>query len=1090
MASNSYSQETRFSLNLKNVTIKQVLNTIEKKSDFIFFNYDNVVDLNRKVSISVKDKTVSEILNDIFSNTDNSYYISDRQIFITKKSTSGSRQQKPIKKKMNEISGRVTDVAGEALIGAAVIVKGTNNGVTTDVNGMYKIKTEPGVILEVSYIGYKKKNIPLGNKTNVNVILESDNKIDEVVVVGYGLQRKLTLTGSVSSIRTKELKQSAVSNLSNALVGRLPGLIARQSTGEPGADGSSLRLRGSATYSSSNSPLILVDGIPRDGFNYIEPSQIASITILKDASATAIYGVKGANGVVLIETKRGTTGKPKVNITVEQAFRNPTVLLKYLDSYDYLNVYRQGLINDDRISEANIYTNEYISRYKRTSGEPADYSYLYPDVDWTKELLKNVSYRTVANVDVTGGTQNIKYYIAGAFMNDDGLYAHTGDAKGYSSQANEKRFNFRSNLDVQISPWIKAIINLSTIVRRRNYPSKDASDIFEAIRKTPSYVFPMLNPDGTISQSGHSDSNPYGLLIESGYQRMFNSYIQGTAGIEANLDFITPGLAAKIRFSYDAYNYNGYNREKAYASYTYLGNDNYEIYSKGDQFLNYSEKGGDWYNTITPEFFLTYNKKFNADHSISAMLLYRMSNKNKRSSNTVGAIPYREQGLVGRMTYNYKDKYFAEANFGYNGSENFAKGHRFGFFPSLSLSWAISNESFMAKAKSWLNLLKIRASAGQVGNENSGTRFAYITEWNLGDGSYKFGDNYQTSLSGAIVNSAGNKLVTWEKATKYDAGIDLNIKNGLLSFTGDLFFEHRSNIYTSSSATASGLLGLDTYAKINAGVVDNKGLDLEITHRYRINRNFDYTLKGTYTYTRNKVKKCVEAPMSDRPWQSFIGRQIDERYDYVAVGLFKDWNDINNSADQSGFGQIQPGDIKYKDINNDGVINSLDKKYTGKLKEPNQIIGFDIEMRYKNFDFATLFQGAFGRTVYINGTSLFGDNYEMRQIFKDYDHNYWTPEHTNAKYPRAMSMKNTNNMTGSTFWYRSGDYLRLKNIEFGYTLPSRITKKWNISQLRFYINGNNLVTFSGLKLFDPEENDGSPSYPLMRTYNLGLSITF
>lgn len=1000
------------------------------------------------------------------------------------------QQQKPIKKS-ELVTGKVINIEGEPLIGATVKIKGTNKGTITDVNGFFSLMAGAGVTIETSYIGYKTKEISLGNKQSVNIILESNDKLlDEVVIVGYGLQRKVTLTGSVSSIQTRELKQSAVSDLSNALVGRLPGIIARQSSGEPGSDGSSLRLRGSATYSSSNSPLILVDGIPRDGFNYIEPSQIASITILKDASATAIYGVKGANGVVLVETKRGKAGKAKVNVNIEQAFRNPTILLKDMHSYDYLKVYRQGLINDDRISEANIYTDEYISRYKRTVGEPEDYKYLYPDMNWTKELLKNFSYRTVANVDVSGGSENFKYYIAGAFMNDDGIYAHIEDAKGYNAQTNEKRFNFRSNLDVQIRPWLNAEINISTILRRRNYPGNDASDIFTTIRETPSWVFPMLNPDGSISQSGHSDSNPYGMLVESGYQRMFNSYLQGTVGLNASLDFLIPGLSAKIRFSYDAYNYNGYNRTKSYASYTYLGNGNYETFSKGDQFLNYSEKTPDWYNTVTPEFFLVYNKKFNINNSISAMLLYRMSDKNKRSSDAVGAIPYREQGLIGRITYNYKDKLFAETNFGYNGSENFAKGHRFGFFPSLSLSWAISNESFMKKTSTWLDLLKIRISAGQVGNQNSGTRFAYLTEWNLSDGNYRFGDNYQNSISGAIVSSSGNKSVTWEKATKYDIGIDLNLKKGLLAFTGDLFFEHRTNIYTSSSATASGLLGLDTFANINAGIVNNEGFDLEINHHYQINKSFGYTLKGTYTYAHNKIKKCVEVPMPERPWQSNKGRQIGERYDYVALGLFKDWDDIKKSPDQTTFGEIQPGDIKYKDINGDGIINSLDKEYTNKVKEATQIMGFDIELQYKNFDLTTLFQGAFGRTTYINGTSLFGNNYEFRQIFADYDNNYWTPEHKDAQYPRAMSMKNTNNVQGSTFWYRNANYVRLKNVEFGYTIPSKLTKKWGISQLRFYLNGNNLLTFSKLKLFDPEEDDGSPTYPLMRTYNLGLSISF
>jgi len=990
------------------------------------------------------------------------------------------------------LSGNILDMGGEPLIGATVGVKGTSIGASTDINGHFSIKTKVGDILVASYIGYVSKEVRVANKKDITINLENkDKSLDEVVVVGYGIQRKVTLTGAVSTVQTKALKQSAVTDLSNALVGRLPGLLARQSSGEPGADGSTLRLRGAATYSSSNNPLILVDGIPRDGFNFIEPSQVESITILKDASATAIYGVKGANGVVLVVTKRGTeSNKPVININVERAARTATAKLKYMHSYDYLKVYRQGLINDGRVSEASIFTDEYISRYDRSQSQPADYKYLYPDVDWNSELLKDMSFRTNANIDVSGGTKNIKYYIAGSFLDDEGIYNHTGDAEGYNPQANEKRFNFRSNIDLKIRPWLTGEINLSTIVRRRNYPGYDVNTIFTAMRATPSWVFPVKNPDGSISQSGHSDSQPYGMLVHSGYQRYYNSYLQGTVGLTADLDKILHGLSAKVRFSYDAYNKSGFTRTKNYYSYTYMGNDKYEVYSQGDEFLGYSEATPDWYNTITPEFFLMYNKKIDANNSISSMLLYRMSDQNKRGTDAIAAMPYREQGLVGRVTYNHKDKYFAEVNFGYNGSENFAKDHRFGFFPSFSASWNVNKEEFMQGTSSWLELLKLRVSAGQVGNQDSGTRFAYQSKWNLNDGSYKFGDNYQTSVSGATISSVGNMNVTWEKATKYDVGIDLTINKGLLSFTGDIFYERRDNIYTSSSATASGLLGLSSFAKINAGIVDNKGFDFEVSHRNQLNRDFTYEVKGTYTFAKNKIKKCLEVPMPNRPWQSYTGRQISEKKAYIADGYFQSYDEIKNSADQSQFGNVQPGDIKYKDINNDKVIDSYDMAYTGKVSEATQIMGASVAAQYKNFDFTALFQGAFGRTVNTLSYSLFGTNYEFRQIFADYDNNYWTPEHRDAKYPRAMSEKNANNCAYSTAWFKSGDYVRLKNVELGYSMPKRLIQKYGISNMRIYLNGNNLLTFTGLKIFDPEEDDGSPSYPLMKTYNLGLSLTF
>ena len=1083
-------QTSTITIQKKNITVKEVLALIEENSKVVFFYADKDIDLNRKLTLDVKNQPVSRVLEELFKNSINKFKFDGKQVYISKKHTlEGDKSNSSLKR--SKVTGIVTDKKGEAIIGALIHQKGTKTATVTDIYGKFSMDLPEQSTLSISYMGYSPQEFNVGSLENVRIEMVEDIKsLNEVVVVGYGTQRKITLTGAVTSINTKEIKQSAVSNLSNALVGRLPGLIARQSSGEPGANGSSLRIRGIATFSGSSDPLIMVDGVARDGFQYIEPNEVETITVLKDASATAVYGVRGANGVILVTTKRGEISeKPKIRINVEKAIQTPMAMLNYLNSADYFRVYRKGLINDGRLSEAEVYTNDYISRYDKTVKRPDDYKYLYPDVDWKKEMLKSSSDRTVLTVDLSGGTKKTRYFISGSYMNEGGIYNHTEDSKGYSSQAVEKRFNFRSNLDLEINSWLTAELNLATIVRNRNYPGISSSDLFRTMKSTPSYVFPMMNPDGSISERS-GDSNPYALLTQTGYQQLYDTYLQGTAGVNAKLDFILKGLSTRIRFSYDAQNGGGYTRNKSYTSYIYLGDGKYQLHNTGADFLGYSLGFDNWLMTMNPELFLNYNRRFGDSHNVSAMILYRSSSKSQRSGDAVGALPYRDQGFVGRMTYGYADRYFGEVNFGYNGSENFAFGKRYGFFPSASVSWVANNEEFMEGSKSWLDLLKIRASAGKVGNQDPGTRFAYQSRWNLSDGGYSFGDNYQNGMPGATESTTGNPDVTWETATKYNLGLDFSLKKGLLGIVADVFFERRTGIYSSSQDMTSGLMGLATYPKLNAGIVENKGFEFEISHSNRINKNLIYELKGSYTLAINKIVKCMEAPKPDQPWQVQTGRQIGEILTYVAQGYFQSYAEIAKSASQAQFGQMQPGDIRYQDTDGDGVITEFDKQYIGKVAEPTQIIGLSGQIQYKGFDMAVLFQGALGRYVSITGNSLFGENGEMRQIFIDYDNNYWTPENPNAKYPRAMSQKNNNNTMQSTAWLRNGDYLRLKNLEIGYTFPKDLTKKINIAEIRLYANGNNLVTWDHVKLFDPEEEWGSPNYPIMRTFNLGLSLTF
>ncbi|MGJ1411547.1 SusC/RagA family TonB-linked outer membrane protein [Sphingobacterium thalpophilum] len=1003
------------------------------------------------------------------------------------------------------IKGVVIDEQGNPLSSVTVSILDSLRGVisnqSTTANGMFEIKqllVGDTVFVNFNSVGFKtqqlKNFIVKGNDNNsLLIMLAKDNtNLDEVVVVGFGKQRKITLTGAVASVETKELKQSAVSNLSSALVGRLPGLIARQSSGEAGANGSSIWLRGQSTYSGGNGPLIMIDGVPRDGFEFIDPNEVESITILKDASSTAVYGVRGANGVVLVTTKRGNEGKPNVQLSYENAINEPTRLPEYPNSVDYFRYYRRGLINDGRYSEAEVYTDEYISRYDRSiNWDPAlQYEYLYPSVNWLDYMLKDLSWRRTANVNVTGGADRFKYFVSGSYMNENGIYAHDDAIKEYNIQANEQRFNFRSNIDLKISDIFNAELGLATIVRNRNYPTPTSTDFFTSLKYTAPYEMPVFNPDGSIAEPARGSGNPYAQLTQRGYKRILTPYLQGTVGVTAKLDFLTKGLSARTRFSYDAKNEGGFRRTKNYWSYQYEGDGKYSQVKQGQDFLNYETAYDNYELNINPEFYINYNRKFGA-HDLTGMILYRLTSKSKRADNYIDALPYREQGLVSRLAYSYQDRYFAEANFGYNGSENFIKGRRFGFFPSFSIGWAINRENFLKDA-AWLDLLKIRASHGKVGNQDPQTRFAYQSKWNLASGGYPFGYDYQTGMSGAIEEKIGNELVTWETARMTNIGLDINIKNGLFEFTGDIFKERRKDIFTTSSRISSALLGIPAglLPTVNAGVVENRGFELDLRHSLRISKDFSYFLRANYTYAKNKILDYLEEPSSDRPWQTRKGRQLTDIQTYISEGYFKDRDDIANSPSQSFFGVAQPGDIKYRDINGDEKIDSYDLTYLGKSSEPTSILGAAMGFSYKGLDISALFQGGFGRSVFIDGWTMFGANLEFRQVMKVVATDYWTPENQQATFPRPMSQKTPNNTQRSTHYLRNGNYVRLKNMEIGFTLPQHWSRKIAASKVRLYVNGNNLFTWDKVKLFDPEENYGSPGYPLMATYNFGVNVGF
>lgn len=991
-----------------------------------------------------------------------------------------------------EVRGSVTDTSGVGLPGVVVSVKGRSGyGAVTDVNGSYLIRVPEEATLVFSMVGFIKQEVTVSSRGFIAVKLRQNfEMLDDVVVVGYGTQQKNNVTGALTSVTSKELLRTPTASLTNSLAGRLPGLLTIQSSGEPGADGSALFIRGFGTY-QGKSPLILVDGI-ENSIDGIDANDVETVSILKDAAATAVYGMKGANGVVLVTTKRGKTGKPVISLTMQSAQQRPFNMPEYLDSFDALTLFREALNNDGL--NANLYTDEYLNKFRDRSNPT--YQYLYPNVNWTKELIKPSSVMNQANLNVNGGSSTARYFVSMAYLKQDGLYKFD-DLNAYNINASMNKYNFRSNIDIDLTPLLKLELNLSDIVRDRNYPTETSGAFWAQIRNTPSYLYPLTNPNGSVPGLRDAPASPYGRLTQFGYGRFFENTLSSIIGFTLKLPFITEGLSFRTRFAYDAQNFRNITRQRNYSTYRFVTDENetdlskgrYEELSTGDGLLGFSI-GANGSRKSTFESYLNYDRTFAQKHVVSGMLRYNQSQSFLATSNDDGAIaalPYKQLGLVGRVNYAYDRRYVLEFDAGYNGSENFMAGRRMGFFPAASAGWIISNEAFL-KNSSYVNLLKLRGSYGIVGVDNSAGRFAYLSTWQTGNNSgYRFGlagdgDGY----AGAQESATGNSFLTWEKSKKTNIGIDLELFKSQIAFTADLFSEKRSQILTTATIIPD-VTGVQNLPAINAGIVDNKGFEGELTWRKR-SGNHNLMLRASYSYATNRIQYAAE-PVFNLAYRARKGTQINEAYGLTSLGLFKDEADIAASPTQQ-FGAVRPGDIKYFDRNGDGVINSQDEGYLGKVTTPKSIIGLTVSYTYKNFDMNVLFQGATGGELWLTGTSAWAFS-SNSSVLADYMDGRWTTDHPdpNSVWPRLSSSNNVNNNQNSTFWLKSSNYVRLKNVELGYTLPKSWIKKVGMTNIRTFVTASNLYTWSKMKIFDPERTNGFGDYPQMRVINFGLNAS-
>ena len=998
------------------------------------------------------------------------------------------------------VQGIVKDIKGEPVVGVTVLIKGTITATMTDVDGNYSIKTEPNTTLVFSSVGFISQEIPVGGKSRISVELkETALQLNEVVVVGYGQQKKESVIGAISSINSEELLKSASPNITQAMAGKIPGLITSQTSGAPGSDDMLMYIRGRASFAGDNQPLIMVDGVERS-FSQIAPDDIENISVLKDASATAVYGVRGANGVILVTTKRGREQKPTVSLTANLQLQTPTRKDTYLDSYNSVVLLEEALANDGLASQ---YSAADIEMYRKSSlGQLTPFeAQLYPNVDWYDQVLRKSSPSQRYNVNVQGGTKRMYYFASVEYYGQKGLFQNFNNyAYSKSSNLSFDRYSFRANLDFLLTKDLKMSVNMGTRFEERKGPniaeSTTYNDVFYSLNHTPGWLFPIKYDNGLYGGNAQNQHNIVAHLTQGGFYQTTNNINETNFIVDYKMDALTKGLSAKGMVSFDYETTYDRRFTAGYATYELIDRDRPEFedsYTKynEDQELTYVGNIQTTIQKLYMEFALNYARTFDEKHEVSALFLYNQNDYRYQAD-----LSKRYQGVVGRLTYNYDRRYFTEFNAGYNGSENFAKGRRFGFFPSVSLGWMMSNENFMKKTNGWLDVLKLRASYGEVGNDAfkdaSGTalRFLYVPSWTQLSNAYMFGDkNYQM---GIYEGRYPNMYVTWERAKKYNLAFESSLFNGLLAVNFDWFQERRNDILT-SYLTKPSWAGTIDYAPANLGKTKNGGFELELKHRNKIDK-VNYYVNATFSRAKNEILYKDEAPfMTD--YRKREGHPINQYFGLISDGFITQGDIDGGKLPQSTFGNVQAGDLKYRDMNGDGFIDERDETYIGYSDIPENSYTLSLGGDYKGFAFSVLFQGVTNVSRFYDATAMFA--FQDGGKVKEHHLDRWNPSRSeaenlaNAKYPLLHydNFGNHNQRTNS-FFLKNGNFLRVKNIELSYNLPQSIIKKWYMNEMRLYVNANNLITWDKLDgLTDPESN-GSNRYPIMKTFNFGVNIKF
>ena len=1096
-----YGQAKTFTVSLKNVTLKDVISYVEKNSQYVFFFKPEVINQSTQISVSLKNATVKQLLDKVSEQANIVYEMKERQIVLKEKKVS----EQSVSQKKRLLQGLVKDEQGNPIIGASIQLKNTGTGVITDLDGLFQIQvTDKNSVIVISYIGYVTQEISVGDRSSITVQLKEDTKsLEEVVVTAFGAtQKKETMVGSIQQVRPAELKVPS-SSLSTSFAGRMAGVIAIQRSGQPGADGADFWIRGKSTFGDATGVLIVLDGveISSSDLNALDPEVIESFSILKDATATAMYGTRGANGVMIVTTKSGQDLlKPIINFRLETSMSQLTSVPEMVGGVDYMKLYNEAL------TTRGITTGLYDDTKIRATEQGLN-PLVYPNVDWYNEMFNKNAFAQRFNFNIRGGKKAVTYFMSASVKHDAGnLKSLSKDYFSYNNNINVMRYDFVNNLSIKATNTTKISLGLNVSLRDWKGPSAGVDGIFSMSREASPVDFPIVYParndkeiytlwggmSGGIYNNGYR--NPVAEYVV-GYKKQFASTVNANIRLDQDLKMVTKGLKLHVLASfknwsktettrkagYNQFEIDQYNEATGEYTLSRVGNEqktalNTEGAATGDR-------------RIFIQAYLDYKRKFGV-HDVNAMLLYNQDQlDNNKPDNLLSSLPRRKQGIAARLSYAYDDRYLAEVNFGYNGSENFAKNNRFGFFPSIALGYNISQEKFWEPISNVISHFKLRGSYGLVGNDGINERYAYLEDIVLSSDKWKYttGVNQNVNLQGPVWNRYYNPNLTWEVGKKLNVGFDMQLFHQVnLNF--DVFKEIRSKIYMQKVNTLPDFIGTgETKIYENSGKMKNVGFDIALDYNKQITKDFFLSFKGTLTYAHNTILERDEPPFQLYPNLSSVGYSRGQHLVYVADGLFRDQADVDSHAEQT-LGYIpQPGDIKYVDQpdangNCDGIINTNDRVYMGYPEDPEIVYGFGPSMKYKNWDFSFFFQGAARTSILMSGFHPFGKN-ATRGVMKFIADDYWSESNPNpnAAYPRLTRDTNANNTVNSSYWLRNGAFLKLKNAEIGYTFK----------MFRAYLNGSNLLTFSPFKHWDPEMGGGSGmKYPTQRVFNIGIQFTF
>ncbi len=1109
-ASRSYSQENKVTVVTKNASIVEVLEQIRTSSNLNILYSADELDESKSISVNFEDVSVEKVLDQILEGQQVGYVMKGDKVIISKKRyvAPNAGQQEFI-----ELKGLVTDVSGMSIPGVNVFVKGTTLGTITDIDGNYLLNipaTSKTIVF--SFIGMNSVEVDYNDQTQINMVMtESSKGLDEVVVVAFGKQKKESVIASIQTVDVEELK-IPTSNLTAAMAGRISGIVSYQRSGEPGRDNADYFIRGVTTFGYAASPLILIDGVESTSgvLARLQPDDIKSFSILKDAAAAALYGARGANGVIMVTTKEGKAGVTTVSFRYESSFSSPTQDIDLADPVTYMNLHNESVRTRDPLGLL-PYTEEKI-KYTEQGVNP----YVYPQTDWHKMLFKDVTNNQRFNLNISGGGSKARYYLALTANQDNGIL-NVDERNNFNNNIDYKHYNVRSNVNMSLTPTTEAALKFSGDFNEYTGPIPGGTEIYRMAMAANPVLFPAYYPPdeanlyksyilfGNYGEARYV--NPYAEMLR-GYQDQSSSNVSFQFTVNQNLDFMTKGLRARLM--YNTTHYSSFALNRAYNPFYYnvasydIVNDTYVLDplnpESGTEYLNYNEGPKNVYRMNYFETAINYDRTFNETHNVSGMLIYtRTERLNGNAGSLEASLPYRNQGVSGRFTYSFDSRYFLEANFGYNGSERFDEANRYGFFPSGGLGWIISNEDFWAGIKNTISKLKLKGTYGMVGNDAIGgpnDRFFYLAQVNMNSGAgATFGTDMGYHQPGITMERYPNSEITWETAYKMNLGIEISFWDAI-EINADYFKERRTNILMNRLVPADA--GLEAAVRANVGESYSEGIDMSVDANYSINTDWWVSGRLNFTYATSEFIEREEPDYSETPWVSSIGHSLMQQWGFIAERMFIDDADVANSPAQP-WGEYGAGDLKYRDINGDDKITDLDKVPIGYPTVPEIMYGAGLSTGYKGFDFSLFFQGSarssfwvdpYATAPFINNGWVSGEgNNALLQAYAD-DH--WSEDNRNvyAMWPRLDYKYNPNNSQRSTWFMHDGAFLRLKSVELGYSLPKDLVGKIKMEKLRIYYSGINIASWSNFSLWDAEMGGNGMAYPLQRVHNIGVQVTF